>query len=126
MLAGKNQYKVLASVLTNFATASNATATAMNSMGSAAEENAKYMESIEARITAVSSAFQQMALKIVNSDIVKGILDIVKAFAELGSTNVGSAITQIVLLSGVSWGGLQLLGQSILPGIINSFRTFST
>ena len=125
MLAGKNQYKVLASVLTNFATASNATATAMNSMGSAAEENAKYMESIEARVTAVSSAFQQMALKVVDSDIVKGILDIVKAFAELGSTNVGSAITQIVLLSGVSWGGLQLLGQSILPGIINSFRTFS-
>lgn len=125
MLAGKNQYKVLASVLTNFATASNATATAMNSMGSAAEENAKYMESIEARVTAVTSAFQQMALKVVDSDIVKGILDIVKAFAELGSTNVGSAITQIVLLSGVSWGGLQLLGQSILPGIINSFRTFS-
>lgn len=125
MLAGKNQYKVLASVLTNFATASNATATAINSMGSAAEENAKYMESIEARVTAVSSAFQQMALKVVDSDIVKGILDIVKAFAELGSTNVGSAITQIVLLSGVSWGGLQLLGQSILPGIINSFRTFA-
>lgn len=125
MLAGKNQYKVLASVLTNFATASNATATAINSMGSAAEENARYMESIEARVTAVSSAFQQMALKVVDSDIVKGILDIVKAFAELGSTNVGSAITQIVLLSGVSWGGLQLLGQSILPGIINSFRTSS-
>lgn len=126
MLAGKNQYKVLASVLTNFATASNATATAMNSMGSAAEENAKYMESIEARVTAVSSAFQQMALKVVDSDIVKGILDIVKAFAELGSTNVGSAITQIVLLSGVSWGGLQLLGQSILPGIIGGFKAFGS
>ena len=126
MLAGKNQYKVLASVLTNFATASNATATAINSMGSAAEENAKYMESIEARVTAVSSAFQQMALKVVDSDIVKGILDIVKAFAELGSTNVGSAITQIVLLSGVSWGGLQLLGQSILPGIIGGFKAFGS
>ena len=126
MLAGKNQYKVLASVLTNFATASNTTATAMNSMGSAAKENSKYMESIEARATAVASAFQQMALKVVDSDIVKGILDIVKAFAELGSTNVGSAITQIVLLSGVSWGGLQLLGQSILPGIIGGFRAFTS
>lgn len=126
VLSGKNQYKVLASVMKNFATATNATATAMNSMGSAAEENAKYMESIEARVTAVSSAFQQMALKVVDSDIVKGILDIVKAFAELGSTNVGSAITQIVLLSGVSWGGLQLLGQSILPGIIGGFKAFSS
>ena len=123
-LAGKNQYKVLASVMANFATASEAAATALNSTGSAAQENAKYMESIEARVTAVSAAFQQMALKIVDSDLVKGILDIVKAFAELGSTNIGSTITQIILLSGVSWGGLQLLGQSILPGIINSFRIF--
>lgn len=112
--------------MTNFATASEAAATALHSTGSAAEENAKYMESIEARITAVSSAFQQMALKVVDSDIVKGILDITKAFAELGSTNVGSTITQIVLLSGVSWGGLQLLGQSILPGIIGGFRAFAS
>ena len=125
-LAGKNQYKVLASVMANFATASEAAATALHSTGSAAEENAKYMESIEARVTAVSSAFQQMALKVVDSDIVKGILDVVKAFAELGSTNVGSAITQIILLSGVSWGGLQLLGQSILPGIIGGFKAFSS
>lgn len=125
-LAGKNQYKVLASVMTNFATASEAAATALHSTGSAAEENAKYMESIEARVTAVSSAFQQMALKVVDSDTVKGILDVVKAFAELGSTNVGSAITQIILLSGVSWGGLQLLGQSILPGIIGGFKAFSS
>lgn len=125
-LSGKNQYKVLASVMKNFATATNATATALNSSGSAAEENAKYLESIEARATAVSAAFQQMSLKVVDSDLVKGILDIVKAFAELGSTNVGSAITQIVLLSGVSWGGLQLLGQSILPGIIGGFRAFAS
>ena len=126
ILAGKNQYKVLASVMTNFATASEAAATALNSTGSAAQENAKYMESIEAKVTAVSAAFQQMSLKIVDSDVVKGILDIVKAFAQLGSTNVGSAITQIILLSGVSWGGLQLLGQSILPGIIGGFKAFSS
>lgn len=125
-LAGKNQYKVLASVMTNFATASEAAATALNSTGSAAQENAKYMESIEAKVTAVSAAFQQMSLKIVDSDLVKGILDIVKAFAQLGSTNIGSTITQIILLSGVSWGGLQLLGQSILPGIIGGFKAFSS
>ncbi len=124
ILAGKNQYKVLASVMTNFATATNATATALHSSGSAAEENAKYLESIEARVTAVSAAFQQMALKTIDSDLVKGILDIAKAFAEFGTTDFGSGITQLILLSGVSWGGLQLLGNSILPGIIKSFTQF--
>lgn len=124
-LAGKNQYKVLASVMQNFAHATDATATALNSSGSAAKENAKFLESIEARVNAVSAAFQQMAVAVVDSDLVKGILDLVKGFAEFGSTGVGSAITQFVLLSGLSWGGLQLLGQSILPGIINSFKTFS-
>ena len=109
----------------NFATATNATTTALNSSGSAAEENAKYLESIEARATAVSAAFQQMSLKVVDSDLVKGILDIAKAFAEFGSTDFGAGITQILLLSGASWGGLQLLGNSILPGIIGAFRTFN-
>lgn len=126
MLAGKNQYKVLASVMQNFDHAIGATNSALNSNGIALSQNEAYMESIEAKVTAVSAAFQQMSLKIVGSDIVKGILDIAKAFAELGSTNVGSAITQIVLLSGVSWGGLQLLGQSILPGIIGGFKAFSS
>lgn len=125
-LAGKNQYKVLASVMSNFSTATEATATALNSAGSAARENARYMESIEARVTAVDAAFQKMSTAVVDSDLVKGILDIVKAMAEFGSTDFGAAVTQFVLLSGLSWGGLQLLGQSILPSIMSSFGATET
>ena len=124
-LAGKNQYKVLASVMSNFSTATEATTAALNSSGSAARENAKYMESIESKVNAVSAAFQQMSTKVVDSDLVKGILDIVKAMAEFGGTDFGAAVTQFVLLSGISWGGLQLLGQSILPGIISSFENLA-
>ena len=107
--------------MSNFSTATEATAAALNSSGSAARENARYMESIEARVTAVSAAFQKMSMAVVDSDLVKGILDVVKGLADFGATDVGSTITQIILLSGVSWGGLQLLGQSILPGIMSSF-----
>lgn len=45
-LAGKNQYRVLASVMQNFDHAVEATTTAVNSQGSAMEENAAYMESL--------------------------------------------------------------------------------
>ena len=111
--------------MSNFSTAAEATTAALNSSGSAARENARYMESIEARITAVKAAFQQMSTAVVDSDLVKGVLDVVKGMAEFGATDFGAGITQFVLLSGLSWGGLQLLGQSILPGIINSFKTFN-
>lgn len=45
-IAGINQYKVLASVMSNMDTAVRATATAYNSAGSAAQENERYMESL--------------------------------------------------------------------------------
>lgn len=109
----------------NFSTATEATAAALNSSGSAARENARYMESIEARVTAVSAAFQKMSMAVVDSDLVKGILDVVKGLADFGATDVGSTVTQILLLSGASWGGLQLLGQSILPGVIGAFKNYN-
>lgn len=111
--------------MSNFSTATEATAAALNSSGSAARENARYMESIEARVTAVSAAFQKMSMAVVDSDLVKGILDVVKGLADFGATDVGSTITQILLLSGASWGGLQLLGQSILPGVIKAFKNYN-
>ena len=111
--------------MTNFEHAVGATNSALESSGTAFAQNEAYMSGIEAKITSVTAAFQKMSMAVVDSDLIRGVLDITKALAEFGSTDVGSAITQILLLSGVSWGGLQLLGQSILPGIINSFKLLS-
>lgn len=47
-IAGQNQYKVLAAVMTNFATATDAVKVSLEADGSAARENARYMESLEA------------------------------------------------------------------------------
>lgn len=48
-IAGVNQYKVLAAVMTNFDTAIRANETAMNAQGSAMQENERYLESYEAK-----------------------------------------------------------------------------
>ena len=74
-LAGKNQFEVFTSVLTNFDNAAAATATSISSAGSAMEENAKYMDSIEAKVNKLNSAWSALFNNIVDSGLVKGIVD---------------------------------------------------
>ena len=61
-LAGKNQYEVFSAVLNQFDDAISATQTALNSQGSAMAENSKYMGSMQAKLNAMKSAFQELAL----------------------------------------------------------------
>lgn len=103
-LAGKNQYRVLASIMQNFGHAVDATNTALHSSGSAMEENAAYMESLEARTTKIQALFQQLSQTIVDSNLVKGILDIAAGLLQIANTDIGTIITQFVLLSGVLTG----------------------
>ena len=103
-LAGKNQYRVLASIMQNFQHAVEATNTAMESSGSAMRENAAYMESLEAKTTAVKAAFQELSMGVVDSNLVKGVLDLATALLQIANTDIGHVITQFVLLSGVLTG----------------------
>lgn len=61
-LAGKNQIDVFTSVLGNFNTAIEANITALSSQGSATKENEAYMESLQAKITQLKSAFTEVVL----------------------------------------------------------------
>ena len=103
-LAGTNQYKVLSSVLQNFDSAVTATTTAMNSAGSAAAENARYMESINAHVQNLKATFQDFARNVFNEDFVKRILDTANAFLEFVNTPFGQAATRITLLSAALFG----------------------
>ena len=103
-LAGKNQYRVLASIMQNFGHAVDATNTALNSSGSAMKENAAYMESLEARTTNIKALFQQLSQSVVDSNLVKGILDIAAGLLQIANTDIGTIVTQFILLSGVLTG----------------------
>ena len=99
-LAGKTRYNILAAVLQNFAHASDAAATAMESQGSASEENAAYMEGLEAKTEGVHAAFQELSQNVVGSDLVSGMLDLAEAFMEMANTDIGTFVTQVGLLAG--------------------------
>lgn len=124
-IAGTNQYKVLASVMQNFEHAADATTTALNSSGSAIKENAAYMESLEAKTTAVKATFQDLANNVIDDELVGAVLDLANGFLQLANTDLGRIVTQITLLTGVGWGATGLLQASkIIPAVISQFKNF--
>lgn len=124
-IAGTNQYKVLASVMQNFEHATDATTTALNSSGSAIQENEAYMESLEAKTTAVKATFQDLANNVIDDELVGAVLDLANGFLQLANTDLGRIVTQITLLTGVGWGATGLLQASkIIPSVISQFKNF--
>lgn len=126
-IAGTNQYKVLAAVMQNFEHATDATITALNSSGSAIKENAAYMESLEAKTTAVKATFQDLANNVIDDELVGAVLDLANGFLQLANTDLGRIVTQITLLTGVGWGATGLLQASkIIPAVTSQFKTFAS
>ena len=112
-LAGQNQYKVLASVMTNFQHAIDATNTALESAGSAAKENAAYMESLEAKENALKAEFEDFANRVLSKDVVKGFLEAGTSMLDFANNDVGAAITRIGLLATGMTGLTGIAGQTI-------------
>lgn len=122
-----NQTQNLAAILSNFDTALEATETALNSAGSAARENEKYMEGLEAKTNQLKATFQQLASSVVDSGLVKGVLDLANAFLKLLNTPIGTFVTQVTLLTGVLWGGTGLIkAMSVIPAFFSSASTAAT
>lgn len=95
-LAGTNQYKVLAAVLQNFEHATTATETALNSAGSAAQENAKYLESLEAREQSLKAELEDFANRVLSKEVVAGFYDATEAALQFINTDFGAATTRII------------------------------
>ena len=110
-IAGTNQYKVLAAVMSNFNTAVDANRTALNSSGSAAKENARYMESLESQITAVKASFQDFANNVISKDLISAALQATNAFLNFANNGLGTSITKATLFSGVALGLVGVIGQ---------------
>lgn len=107
--------------MSNFDTAAEATNTALNSMGSATRENARYMESLNAKTSQLKSTFQELSNNVINSNLVATILDVANAFLQLANSMPGTFIIQAGLLTGVMTGIL-----AIAPNFTKVFGAVGT
>ena len=112
-IAGQNQYKVLASVMQNFGHAADATKTALESAGSAAQENSKYMESLEAKQQALKAEFEDFANRVLSKDLVGGFINAGTAMLNFANNDIGAAITRIGVLSTGVTGLVGIVGQTV-------------
>lgn len=110
--AGANQTQNLAAALNNFKGVQKAYTLAMNSANSAADENARYMESINAHVQTLKATFQDFSRNVFNEEFIKRILDTANALLEFVNTPFGQAATRITLLSTALFG---------LGGILKSY-----
>ena len=75
-LAGKTQFEVFTNVMKNWATAAGVVDNAVKANGSSLRENEKYLDSIEGKLANFQSAWEQLSYHVVNSDFLKGVIDL--------------------------------------------------
>lgn len=125
--AGANQSQNLAAILSNFDTAAKATATALNSAGSAMKENEAYQQSLEYQTNELKAEFQDLANNVIDKQVISGFLNLGQTLLKVGNTDIGQFITKVGLLGGASWGIESLLHVSkIIPTITQQFSNLWT
>lgn len=125
--AGANQSQNLAAILSNFDTAAKATATAVNSAGSAMKENEKYAESLDFQTNVLKADFQDLANNVIDKQLISALLTLGDAFLKVANTGLGTFITKVGLLAGAGWGLSSLLKVThIIPVITSQFSNLAT
>lgn len=95
--AGANQTRNLATLMENFDVAVDATATAMNSAGSAAEENGRVMESLQKKIDNLKAAWENFSTNTITKDFIGGIIDAGTQLLTFADTDLGQATVKALL-----------------------------
>ena len=108
-VAGNRQVKVLNAIMANWSTVEETIDNANNATGAATEGNEKYLNSIQGRITAFQSAFQDLSRTTINSDWVKGFIQIGTSLTNF-TTSIGGLAPVIGAISGVilAWKGAKI------------------
>lgn len=95
--AGANQTRNLAALMENFDVAVSATATAMDSAGSAAEENDRVMESLQKKIDNLRAAWENFSTNTITKDFIGNIIDAGTQLLTFANTDLGQATVKALL-----------------------------
>ena len=110
LLGGKRQANVLAAVIKNFDLVEGAIKTSSDAAGSAMAENEKYMASIQGHIDQFNNSVQTMWMNLINSDVIKSIVDIgtgittlIGKFGLLGTVITAVFGTKFIKAASAAW-----------------------
>ncbi len=120
--AGANQTRNLAALMENFGVAVSATATAMGSAGSAAEENGRVMESLQKKIDNLRAAWENFSNNTITKDFIGGIIDAGTQLLTFANTDLGQATVKALLFGttvGSATGFIGTFVSSIGKAIVN-------
>ena len=97
--AGNRQVKTLNAIMANWDVVQDTIDKANEATGAATEGNEKYLDSIQGRITAFQSAFQNLARTTIDSGFVKGIVSIGTGLVNI-TTKLGGLLPMLSTISG--------------------------
>ena len=97
-IAGKFQAQNAAAILNNWSNAVAATETAMNSAGSATKENAKVLDSIQGHLQRLSSSWEELSHKLIDSDLIKFVIDLGNILLKFANSGVGQTLIKLSAL----------------------------
>lgn len=104
LISGKRGGQSTSALLNNFSVAEDAMKQALNSSGSAMRENQTYMDSLQAKLNQLDSAFQKFSTDLMKSDIPKFFVDLATVFVDGADSAVkfaGALPTLTAAISGV-------------------------
>ena len=122
--AGTNQLNNFLALMNNFGHAAQATATSIDSAGSAMKENEAFQESLEYQTNNLKATFQDFANNILDKEVITTVIKAGDAFLKLANTDIGQLITKVTLLGGLSWGATSLLHVTkLIPTVVGQFKS---
>lgn len=104
LISGKRGGQSTSALLNNFSVAEDAMKQALNSSGSAMRENQTYMDSLQAKLNQLDSAFQKFSTDLMKSDIPKFFVSLATVFVDGADSVVkfaGALPTLTAAISGV-------------------------
>jgi TP901 family phage tail tape measure protein len=119
-IAGATQLNNFLALMNNFSHAAEATSVALNSTGSAAEENARYMGGLEARTQALKQEFEDLSNNVIPNETVAAFLSLGKTILGVANSDIGVFLTRFGLIAGAVVGG-----GNIVLGFVNKIKTMT-